>query len=305
MTILTNNCEGAANGTAITTGNSDDNSAGDALNLVFGTATMEYDTAWDAGGATSWRIDATAEKGIFGWSLATDAVLTEFDFRLAAVPGSTTTLAQVRNGGNGGVVQLLSNGKLYIADDSGAAKYVSSSAVVAGATDYRLKYLAVVGDDTSSGTIEVTLYAGGTDTVLDSFTTTTANNGTASWDYVQFGVISNVTVEMWVDNPTVDDTGGFATATGTTAQAVLVDTSGSVGSLALTQDSGTTATITGPTAGVFTIERPAGHADTLEFTLTATGAGPDATMAVTIPPDNINTTLVFGGGDATDINDWD
>lgn len=77
-----------------------------------------------------------------------------------------------------------------------------------------------------------------------------------------------------------------------------LDASGSTGAPTLTQTdaTGETAVITGPTSGVFEVEMPDPHTQTLTFDLTATSGAASDTIEVTASPMGTDTELVMVGG---------
>lgn len=108
-------------------------------------------------------------------------------------------------------------------------------------------------------------------------------SGAAGISWVEYDDIRTDNTSEWlpatVNGDVVYDATGNYIANSTAIASWTVDTAGSTGTMTLTQTGGTTATVTGPTSGVFTITNPAGT-DTLTFDLKA-DADTDETVQLT------------------------
>jgi hypothetical protein len=316
-TYYRNNSEGASSGTGITTANSDDNSAGDPLTLSTG-GTRAYSNTWTHTGSTSFKVTGTSGvAALLGWQTAAGSKSGSFRtyFCISANPGATTGIIQFRSlgAGNSGGVQLASNGKLTVYQKGGSTLFTATTAL-STSTTYRIELTVTAGTASNNGVMSFAYYAGDSTTAVQTYTTSTADFGTTNLEWWRWGVLDTIafTTDVWFDDVALMDGGtsllgpvvGDSTLAYTTSRKVTVDTAGSVGTMTLTQTSGTTATITGPSSGVFTITRPAGHSDLLTFLLTATGDGFPVSENIYVYPDNLSNELVFQGGTATDITNW-
>lgn len=314
MTIfLRNNCEGAASGTSLTTANSDDNSAGDALDIST-SGTRTYDNAWVNSGSTSWKCEGTSgNTAILAYDRTDPSVATRVYFRFTGNPSATCGILQARNSGSMGDVMMRTDGKLQVVDDAGGILFTTASAL-STSTTYRLEFFAAKGTTTGNGKVSFAYYLGDSPTPVETaFVTTTANMGTADITSMRFGKITNIasTQAWWFDDVAVEYGAtafigpllGDPIIAHTELRVVEVDTAGSNGTIAITQLSGTTATITGPTSEVFRIELPA-HTDVLRFEIEATGDGAPITETFDVAPTSLTTELIFQGGDPTDLANW-
>lgn len=314
MTIfLRNNCEGAASGTSLTTANSDDNSAGDALDIST-SGTRTYDNAWVNSGSTSWKCEGTSgNTAILAYDRTDPSVATRVYFRFTGNPSATCGILQARNSGSMGDVMMRTDGKLQVVDDAGGILFTTASAL-STSTTYRLEFFAAKGTTTSNGKVSFAYYLGDSPTPVESaFVSTTANMGTADITSMRFGKLTSIasTWAVWFDDVAVEYGAtafigpllGDPIIAHTELRVVEVDTAGSNGTIAITQLSGTTATITGPTSEVFRIELPA-HTDVLRFEIEATGDGAPITETFDVAPTSLTTELIFQGGDPTDLANW-
>lgn len=314
MTIfLRNNCEGAASGTSLTTANSDDNSAGDALDIST-SGTRTYDNAWVNSGSTSWKCEGTSgNTAILAYDRTDPSVATRVYFRFTGNPSATCGILQARNSGSMGDVHMRTDGKLQVTDDAGTILFTTASAL-STSTTYRLEHYVAKGTTTSNGKVSFAYYLGDSPTPVETaFVSTTANMGTADVTSMRFGKLTSIasTWAVWFDDVAVEYGAtafigpllGDPIIAHTELRVVEVDTAGSNGTIAITQLSGTTATITGPTSEVFRIELPA-HTDVLRFEIEATGDGAPITETFDVAPTSLTTELIFQGGDPTDLANW-
>ncbi len=313
MTFLRNNCEGAASGTTITTANSDDNSAGDPLDIST-SGTRIYDNSWTHSGTTSWKCEGTSgNTAILAYDRTDPSVATRVYFRFTGNPSATCGILQARNSGSMGEVQMRTDGKLQVTDDAGTILFTTASAL-STSTTYRLEHYVAKGTTTSNGKVSFAYYLGDSPTPVESaFVSTTANMGTADVTSMRFGKLTGIasTWAVWFDDVAVEYGAtafigpllGDPIIAHTELRVVEVDTAGSNGTIAITQLSGTTATITGPTSEVFRIELPA-HTDVLRFEIEATGDGAPITETFDVAPTSLTTELIFQGGDPTDLANW-
>lgn len=314
-TFLRNNAEGATSGTSITTANSADNAAGDALDIAT-SGTRTYDNAWTHSGTTSWKLEGTSgNTAILGWDRVDSKLAFRSYFRFTGNPSATCNILQARHASGGmASVGMRTDGKLQVTDSAGAYLYTFANAL-SFLSDYRLELFVEEGTTTSDGKISFAYYLGDNASPVEpASVTTTANTTTNSLASMRWGKLTGIasTQAFWFDDAAVEY--GRATFIGPKLgdpvithvehKIVEVDTTGSNGTMALTQLSGTTCTITGPTSHVFRIAVP-DHADVLRFRLTATADGAPITQDFTVAPDNLTNELVLPvGGTATVLSDW-
>lgn len=320
MAYVFNTAEGAASGTTVSLANSDDNGAGAALD-VSSSGTRQYSNAYKRSGATSFKCEGTSgNTSILGWDSTVGGSLTVASaaktfrcyFWIVAAPSATCEVVQVRNAGNGGAVQLRTDRKLNIVDDAATIKYTTTT-VLTTLTMYRLEYRVKKGTGSGDGTIEFALFLGESTTPLDSYSTTTANQGTADFVGFRWGKLTGIasTETFYFDDVAQDDTeallGPFVGASDlqyTVTKLYREDATASVGVVTLTQLSGTSCVITEPTSKVFEILVPA-HPDPLWFQMVADGDGDPVVDVFCIPPDNSTTIRrLRAGGDPTVLTDW-
>jgi hypothetical protein len=199
MTFVSNNAEGASSGTSVTLANSDDNGAGSALDIS-SSGTRQYSNTWAHSGSTSFKCEGTSgNTAILGWdstvggSLVTASAAKTFRcyFRFPAAPSASCDIVQIRNTGSGGGIQLHTDRKLNITDDAGTVKFTTTAALAVD-TVYRLEVRYKHGASTSDGTIEFKYFAGDSTTALDSYLTTTANQGTTDFNGFRWGKLTAV-----------------------------------------------------------------------------------------------------------------
>lgn len=320
MTFVYNKAEGASNGTTVSLANSDDNSSGDALDISSG-GTRVYSSTWANHGTTSFKCEGTSgNTAILGWdstvggSLVTASAAKTFRcyFRFPAAPSATCEIVQIRNSANGGAIQLRTDRKLNIVDDAATIKFTTTSALSVDTT-YRLEYRVKKGTGASDGTIEFAYYAGESTSPIETYSTTSADQGTANFVGFRWGKLTGIasTETYYFDDVAQDDTeallgpyAGTSSLTYTTARKVTVDCTGSVGALTCTQTDGTTASISGPSSSIFTITIP-DHKDVLVFEVSADGDGAAVTDTFKVYPDNLSNVLVYTGGGASSISNWE
>lgn len=304
MAYFSNNCEGGADGVTVTVANSDDNSAGDAFGVVSGSP--KYSTAWAAEGATSIKCEATSgNTSLIGFTFTDAMVSTRPAFRFPAAPSATCEIVQVRNAANGGAIQLRTDRKLNIVDDTGSIVHTTAAALSVD-TDYELAISWKRGTTTSNGEIHFAYYLYGSDTPIATFDKTDANCGTTDWSGVRVGKLTGIaSTETYffdllrVETGTVallPPTVGLSAVTYTTERQVVVDTTGSVGVVTVTQLSGTAATIDDTEDPIFRITLP-GHSDVLEFEVEADGDGDPVSSTFKVYPDSLVPILVYNGSE--------
>lgn len=205
MTVYTNNSAGAASGTTITTANSDDNSAGDALGVV--TGTRIYDNTWSHSGTTSFKSSGAAASGFVGFSAGTSANATfQGWFWFNALPATTQGILQCRIASpdsNGGEVQVQSNGRIRLGLDG----WISNT-VLSTSTAYRLETCWTAGATASTGRVRLALFLGDDLVPLETHATNEVNTGTTTFSGYRFGKItSSGTWDVWWDDVTYNDGG--------------------------------------------------------------------------------------------------
>lgn len=315
-----NTAAGAASGTAVTIANSDDNSAGHALDIST-SGTRQYSNAYKRSGATSFKCEGTSgNTSILGWdstvggslTVASPAKTFRFYFWIVAAPSATCEIVQVRNSGNGGAVQLRTDRKLNIVDDAAGLQFTTTT-VLTTLTMYRGEYRVEKGTGAGDGTIEFKLFLGESTTPLDTFYTTTANQGTADFVGFRWGKLTGITSTetFYFDDVAQDDTSvllgpalGPSDLQHDSTYMHRVDASASTGIVTLTQVTGTVCVILETSPKVFEILIPE-HPDPLWFDLVADGDGPPITHRFCLPPTNATSIRRLpDGADPTDPAAW-
>lgn len=185
MTRLENGAEtGLADGTVVTTTNSDDNGAGAAVTLVAGSPTFStltpvrgtlcFRTAIGTSGNTYIRW----ASGLAGTTMAARAY---FIIESNALTGNTI-VARLLNGSNAAMAQLRLSSTLVptILNGAGGVAVVGGVALELE-TPYRLEAWVTPGTTTSTGRIDFRLYEGHDEsTPLVQWASTAASNGTAT-----------------------------------------------------------------------------------------------------------------------------
>lgn len=317
MAIYTNNAEGGTNGTGVTTANSDDNNAGSVFQLSTG-GTRTYSSTWANSGTTSWFVDGgAAVSALLGWDAigVTQLAAARIYIRFTSLPPSTCAIMQFRSslGNHCGEFQIQNDGKFRVTS-VGGAQATTGTYTLAINTTYRIEASAEAGTTTSNGRIKYSIYAGNSTTALESFDSGYAwNVNTGNISGFRWGKVTAAPAwSLYFDDAAWND--GSATFFGPyqgtpvlefTGQNILeLTTTGSNGTITLTQTSGTTATITGPVGNVWRIIRPSQHTDLLKFDLTATSDGTSVTSQLVIPPNNLSNDLVYLGGGAGTLSNW-
>lgn len=310
MTFLRNNCEGAASGTTITTANSDDNSAGDPLDIST-SGTRIYDNSWTHSGTTSWKCEGTSgNTAILAWDRTDTRLAFRGYVKFSSPPSATCAILQARNSGSMGEVQMRTDGKIQVTDDTGAILHTTAAALSVDTT-YRFEYTIEKGTTTSNGKVSFAYYLGdNASPVATAYTTTSANMGTADITSMRFGKLTGIasTWAVWLDDVAVDyGATAFIGPLGGDPELVYnidtairkIPTAGSNGDITITQLSGTTATISEPTSGNFQAEFPADHTDVLTFEIEAQADGPPISETFSIYPTSLTTELIYDGTEWT------
>lgn len=312
MTILkTNTGIGLQpNGTVLTTGNS--GAVGkDAFSYINGSPT-QLATGIDLGGGSPAKA--------VGWTgLTADlTVAGRLCFTLTAAPSATTQVIQARPAsGIAFAITIRADRKFTITDATGATIGSASTTVLALNTDYRFEWVATIATSTT-GQLELRLYAEGSTTVVETLTSSTANLGTTGVTAYRFGHDNTTgTIGLTGRHLAIADAAALIgeysapstppTVAVTVGDRYMVDARttapGSGGTLTYTisQNTGPTTAAEEPFDGLFLI--PQGVADTV-WTITATESpsGLTDTETVTVPaatvavdPDGYSEELVYDG----------
>ena len=253
MTRFTNSVEtGYADGTAVTTANSDDNGAGAALLALSGAAT--YSTTTPHKGALNYRLPVGTSGNLYVRGLAGPAGTTLAGRGYLLIESNALTgTTQVLRGLNGSTAMMfglrLTTGLIPSITNGGGGVMATGSTALSLNTWYRLEFWVTPGTTTSTGRMSVDLYQGeDTITSLVHYDTVAGNAGTAQTPRsVEWGRSSTAAgaFTMRVDDLALDD-GIGETYIGPTPDPSLT------GSIAITSDA----------VGVISAARPlAGSAD--------------------------------------------
>lgn len=188
MTRLTNGAEtGFADGTAVTTANSDDNGAGTPLSTVTTTGgALTYSTNTPrAAGALSFRQAVGTSGNAFlrfaaGLAGTTMACRLYFVLESAALTGSTTII-RLLNGSSAAMGQLRLTSALVpgLLNGAGSVMVLGSASLTVG-TLYRFEAWVTPGTTTTTGRVYMALYEGDSTTPLIEYASTAYNAGTAT-----------------------------------------------------------------------------------------------------------------------------
>ena len=316
MAYKLNNCEGATDGTSISTTNSDDNGAGDALAVSTG-GTRIYSSAWANNGTTCWDCSGTSgNTAILGFTQTASAGMSvRVYFRVTALPAATCAFLQMRSDTDSasGAIQMKTDGALEIGTHGGVAATTTMACSVD--TTYRIEWRQIKGTGSGDGTVGFKIFAGESTSPLETYESSAQNCGTNDFAAFRLGKITGIasTFAVMFDDVAMEDQGttylgpllGSSDLTFTTARKITVDCTGSTGTLTCTQTTGTSVgSISGPTSSVFTITLP-DHKDVLVFEVEADGDGDPVTDTFKVYPDNLSNVLVYAGGGASDITNWE
>lgn len=158
---------------------------------------------------------------------------------------------------------------VYLFGGSLAATTTPNYTVTSGVTEAAESFTTNTSGRVAGAWVGTRQRSGGAGTVTNTYTLTPSTNAVGTgWLYA---FPASVTV---------------AVAQYTRTNQVKIDSTGSVGTMTLTQtdSTGETATISGPTSGVFTVTLPATHTQTLTFDLKATNGAATDTETIAISP---------------------
>lgn len=202
-----NGAETGANGVAIDTTN-----MGDRINASFdltrGPDPITFSNVQAAHGTLSYRILPTAgQESFFIWSrAATSAMAARFYVYFTGFPGSLEEFGQLTTTDAVSFTSLARlvftpTNNLRVLDSTGANLWTSSSPMAIN-TWYRFEIYGALGGTATTGTIQAAYYALDSTTAIDSFSTTSANLGTANFGYLRIGKIgsSSWNTAMYVDD---------------------------------------------------------------------------------------------------------
>lgn len=303
MTTKTNTAEGGTNGTTVTAGNSGGGS-GDAVTALPGTTPPIFTTAQQVSGGLSYAFQAaTAATSIWQW---TGFSGTDFGARLSiritANPTGTTEIVQLRSASAAAMrILLTTTGKVQVNNAANANVFVSTGSLSVN-TWYDIALRAMAGTGTADGHLQMAFYLSTTPTtVIETYSVTTGNAGTATLVDARFGKLSASTWPdtFWIDSITANDTAAgalpAAVVIATTAPNLIstlapdmavIDsrnsTAGSAGSLTYTISP--SIGVIEPLDGLFIIPRNPDSAVEYTITVTESPSGlTDSLPKVTVP----------------------
>lgn len=317
MTNKTNSFSGLSDNTTVTTGNSG-GASGTAFDAVSGTVVAEADNAivgtMGARATLASSASSYVQYSVSGSThyvrMYVQAVAPTFNRRLIwwGTLGSTGDGWDIRQNSGENKFQVATRNTTRVWTSSGYTSgwYRLEAKIVPGASG---TIDARVYD--SSGTLLETLtqYVGQVDspsTINFGVGHTSAQTHTAAID--EIGWSDTTWLGAAAAPASVDyELSAIYTANTTNIGSWVLDASGSIGTVTLTQTDGTTASKTESPTKVFTITNPAG-VDSLEFDLEADqGSGDVVTVPITILRSAVlerPAMWVFQGGTASDIDDW-
>lgn len=316
--------QGGAHGDPVTTASSEVDGSGDKLDISSSSAspvaTRTYDTTEYLHGPSSAFIDMPAGSYLtFGYlCLPADAEpLSQFRgyVKVPSWPSATASIVRFR-GTNGSddvnrvIVYLQSNGRLQVV--SGAYTWTSAiSEVLPVDTWVRVELRCNI----TAGTIHFAWYEEESTSALGSMSASgvdfQTSTGIARAYWGQLFAVLPSDWEMWWDSVAwylggpdqfIGPYQGDPNIEFTNNRAIEVDTTGSTGTLSLTELSDTSADISSLVSDVYTITPVPNHAR-MEFELEAAGS-PTDTKTFMIEGVNLNNELIFISGDSSDIANW-
>jgi hypothetical protein len=308
MTTFSHSCEGTDETTITTTAPADGSTNWSTITPKGTTGFYVYDTAQAITGSSSIRIGSTAaaDRAIMQWTISptVDTLSVRFYAYLQEPVGNTGVFFAAQTTGSARVAAISittegttpGGGYLNVTDAAGSTQGSTSELTY----NHWYRFEIVINRTTPSCVVNV--FDGHGTTAIMTVTKSAFDPGTTSIDRVVFGKYStNSTHTLWMDSikavtasttPIGPEASGAAhytltanyTNDTTNIATWSVDTTASTGTTTFVQAStggGTTATITGPSAGVYTITNPA-NADDLKFILTATSGGGASTQTIII-----------------------
>lgn len=293
-----NNASGGILDDPVTTANSG-GSSGSFFDVVTGTEVHQYANTFTRTLPLSYKISGTsAGQAVLGWGTGTSypEAAFRFYFWLTAGPSAAMTFCQIRVGGSNSFwVNLLADRKMSLNTTANPSMDVLASALSVD-TMYRMELLYHSSSATgvADGLCAWAIYAGDSTTPIQTFTKSDATTVAGPVLGARFGKLTTAPTcpDMYFDNIIWDDGGtSFIGPMGTPpsismdqSNKTLIDTAGSVGTMSIIQTGGPTATVTGPSAGVFTIHHPDPFLDTMAFTLVAVSEGETVTEDFLVDP---------------------
>ena len=203
MALLRNGAEGGTNGTTITTANTG-GASGDALSdISLGSGGLVFSNASSAHGSLSYMLTGASGSATYlGWNGYNDtSMATRFYYNVgSAEPGVQLTLLSVRSASaKVALVVIGATGKLSVQDSTGTNIHNFSNPLSTN-TYYRIELTTTV--SASAASVACSYYAGDSTTASESFTTTTANTGSANITEVRIGSGASTT---WTGSSYLDD----------------------------------------------------------------------------------------------------
>ncbi len=317
--------QGGADGTAITSASSEAGGSGDKVDYssgVGGTTSRVYTVSEYFNGPSGAHVTTTAASAFtFGWTCekADGEPTSKFRmyYKLESYPDKAIGILQFRgtdgsNDTNRVELQIQPTGRMVLASGS-YLEFSSALELFPLDTWVRVELKA----DINSGTLDYAIYE--EDDLVPIFSkSATAIDFQTSVKFfrVFFGKIYTITensFECFIDSAAWylgGTTSFFGPFQGdpiieySTADVIEVDTTGSSGTVSVSQNSGEEMIITG-TAPDFSILRPEMY-DRCAFEITATGGSPSTdSETFLVEGKNLNTELVLNSGDASDFENWE
>lgn len=203
-----NTFEGGTNGTTITTANSGGASGTPFDYIEIGSgAGMVYSTATAAHGTKSMLASGNAVKAFAEYSVGpTPKLTTRTYFRMPALPTAANNIIVIRNSSAQAASIIVSTaGVLRVADATGASIHDTPALNIN--QWYRIEAAWEPGASTTTGKVWFGLYSGDSTTAIDSWSSTTANFGTAPMALFRFGKYDNAgNNSFYFDSVTYDPT---------------------------------------------------------------------------------------------------
>ena len=201
--LMTNSAEGGTNGLAADYTNTGGSSGHFIYSALSGAGTVAFSNAFAAHGTLSYAVQANIDVAKLDWQLipTTTAAMRGY-FYVTSLPTANTILMAPFNGlSMDAGIGVDTTGKVFVKDATNTTIWTSTASISAS-TWFRLELAVIVGATTSTGTINAAFYTGDSTTANDSFSTSTANTGSGTFDLLYFGKISS---NSWSSTFYMDD----------------------------------------------------------------------------------------------------
>lgn len=205
MTIRQNGGAGGTDGVAVSVANSGGASGTAWDAIAFGTGTIDYDddttTLGGLHDAMCFRLAPSSNQVTeLRWNLsAEDSAHSVTYWKIPSAYTVTSTIVQMRHaGGTMASLHITNNPRVVVRNAAGTGVFNSATANMSLDTWYRFELKVIKGTTTSNGTIDFAMYPGDSLIAQATYTSTTANTGTAQFTDLYLGRNSQFTTDTTV-----------------------------------------------------------------------------------------------------------